>query len=69
VEAALPLTWGAAAAALLVAGVAAASGAALLSLSVAGAAGVAVLMALLHRGLVKFKELFVFQDYSHAEKD
>ena len=69
VEAALPLTWAAAAAALLVAGVAAASGAPLLSGKVAGAAGIAAVCALLDRGLVRFRELFIFTDYVHADMD
>ncbi|KAF6256401.1 hypothetical protein COO60DRAFT_1640750 [Scenedesmus sp. NREL 46B-D3] len=64
---ALPVTWAAAAAALLVAGVAAATGAPLLSWSVAGAAGAAVLLALAHRSLNKFKDLFIFTDYVHAD--
>ncbi|WIA09707.1 hypothetical protein OEZ85_009091 [Tetradesmus obliquus] len=64
---ALPATWAAAAAALLVAGVAAATGAPLLSWNVAGAAAAAVLLALAHRSLNKFKELFIFTDYVHAD--
>jgi hypothetical protein len=54
---------------VLVAGVSAASGAPLLSAAVAGAAGVAAALALLHRGLVRFRELFVFTDYVHADVD
>lgn len=69
VEFALPATWAAAATALLVAGVAAASGAAVLSPRVAGAAVAAVVFALMHRALVQFKKLFIFTDYVHAEMD
>jgi hypothetical protein len=64
---ALPVTWAAAAAALLVAGVAAATGVPLLSWSVAGAAGAAALLALVHRSLNKFRDLFIFTDYVHAD--
>jgi hypothetical protein len=67
VDFALPATWAAAAVALLMAGVAAASGAALLSPRVAGAAAAALVFALLHRGLVQFRKLFIFTDYVHAE--
>ncbi|KAF8073221.1 hypothetical protein HT031_000882 [Scenedesmus sp. PABB004] len=67
IDLALPLTWAAAAAALLVAGVAAASGAPLLSGRVAGGAAAAALLALLHRSLAGFRELFVFRDYVHAD--
>lgn len=67
VDLALPLTWAAAAAAALVAGVAAASGVPLLSPRVAGAAAAALLLAVIHRSLNKFRDLFIFTDYVHAD--
>jgi hypothetical protein len=67
VEFALPASWAAAAASLLVAAVTAASGAAAVSLQVAVPAALSVVFALLHRALVQFKQLFIFTDYIHAE--
>lgn len=67
VDTALPLTWAAAAAALLIAGVSTASGAPLLSANVAGATAAAAILALLFRGLKQFRQLFFFTDYVHAD--
>jgi hypothetical protein len=67
VDLALPATWAAAAGFLVVAAVAAASGAPVLSAKVVGAAGLAALLAMLHRGLAQFRNLFIFTDYVHAD--
>jgi hypothetical protein len=67
VEFALPASWAAAAASLLVAAVSAASGAAALSAQVLVPAVASVVFALAHRALVQFKQLFIFTDYIHAE--
>jgi len=69
VDLALPATWAAAVALLLVAATAALQGAAPLSLPVLGCAVGAAAAALLHRGLNKFRHQFFFIDYVHAEKD
>jgi hypothetical protein len=68
-EAALPLTWVAGAALLLVAVVSAVQGIPLLSAQVAGVAALALACGLVHKGLNNFKRLFFFVDYVHAEKN
>jgi hypothetical protein len=69
VDLALPATWAAAVALLLVAATAALQGAALLSPQVLGCGIAAAAAALLHRGLNKFRDQFFFIDYVHAEKN
>eukprot|EP00878_Enallax_costatus_P019039 GHUV01020074.1.p2 GENE.GHUV01020074.1~~GHUV01020074.1.p2 ORF type:complete len:151 (+),score=48.51 GHUV01020074.1:1532-1984(+) len=67
IDTALPVTWAATAAAILVAGVSAASGTPLLSANVGGAVAAAAVLALMHRGLKQFRQLFFFTDYVHAD--
>eukprot|EP00879_Flechtneria_rotunda_P013512 GHRR01014109.1.p1 GENE.GHRR01014109.1~~GHRR01014109.1.p1 ORF type:complete len:485 (+),score=156.42 GHRR01014109.1:529-1983(+) len=69
IDFALPATWAAGAAALLFAAVSAASGAAWTSATVLGAGALALVMGLAHRRLKKFRDLFIFTDYVHAEMD
>ena len=63
------MTWVSGAALLLVAAVSAAQGSPLLSAQVLGAAAVAAICALLHKGLNRFRQMFFFVDYVHAEKN